>query len=130
MDSIDDQIASLTNSSISTDFDSYFDNVTTSGSQDVNGEGVDLSVLSQQVQDLLRKSKLISKGTYSSCKRLLKRFFFHAPYLLHIVPASCEEYKKFGFTESGVLEIDPDGLGNGQGPFEVFCKLDQGETMI
>ena len=47
-----------------------------------------------------------------------------------LVPATCESYKKYGVKESGFLEIDPDGFGNGEGPFHAECLFEGGNNYI
>ena len=39
---------------------------------------------------------------------------------------TCDGYKKFGVTESGPYEIDPDGFGIGDPPITVYCDFEQG----
>ena len=47
-----------------------------------------------------------------------------------LAPRSCQDYLESGVTESGIFMIDPDGVGTGSSPFQVFCNFESGKYFM
>ena len=84
--------------------------------------------------DLLREETDYVRNvvSISAKSKKLNILMFKQTYFVNVffeVPKTCFEYKSFGLERSDVFRIDPDGAGNGEPPFKVFCNANTGNII-